>query len=81
MLRAMLAERFRLLAHRERREMPSFDLVAARSDGKLGPGLVASSDDCDGAGRARRAAAEAARRTVLRHRRHRASIPTLLRRA
>ena len=52
MLRAMLADRFRLLAHPERREVPSFDLRAgARATASSGPGLVASDDDCDGAGR------------------------------
>jgi uncharacterized protein (TIGR03435 family) len=47
MVRAMLADRFRLLAHRERREVPAFDLMLARSDGKLGPGLVKTDTDCE----------------------------------
>ena len=63
MLRAMLADRFRLVTHRERREVPSFDLVLANSDGKLGPGLVAASGDCDAVMAARRAEAEAASRS------------------
>ena len=59
MLRAMLADRFRLLAHTERRELPSYDLVLDRPDGRLGPGLVPSSLDCDAIIAARRAAATA----------------------
>jgi uncharacterized protein (TIGR03435 family) len=59
MLRAMLAERFRLLAHTERRELPSYDLVLDRKDGRLGPGLVRSGLDCETLTAARRAAAEA----------------------
>jgi uncharacterized protein (TIGR03435 family) len=58
MLRALLAERFKLEAHNENREMPIFALVTARSDGKLGPELQKSSTDCeaarsDGPGRGR----------------------------
>jgi uncharacterized protein (TIGR03435 family) len=60
MIRAMLVDRFRLQVHRERREMPSFDLVLARSDGKLGPGLVKSENDCDAFMAARRKEAETA---------------------
>jgi len=61
MMRAMLADRFRLLAHSERREVPTFDLVLARDDGKLGPGLAPSDVDCEALAAARRAAVEAAR--------------------
>jgi uncharacterized protein (TIGR03435 family) len=39
MLRALLAERFKLAAHVEKRESPVFFLVTAREDGKPGPGL------------------------------------------
>ena len=63
MIRAMLVDRFRLLTHRERREVPSFDLVLARSDGKLGPGLVKSANDCDAFMAARRKEAETAARS------------------
>ena len=47
MLRAMLADRFQLKAHIEQREQPAFDLVLARKDGKLGPGLTPSDVNCD----------------------------------
>jgi uncharacterized protein (TIGR03435 family) len=59
MLRAMLADRFQLQAHTERRELPSYDLVLDRPDGRLGQGLVPSSPDCDTIVAARRAAAVA----------------------
>src|SRR5438067_1886275 len=35
MLRALLADRFKLAAHNESRELPIYALVKARSDGKL----------------------------------------------
>lgn len=47
MLRALLAERFRLVARQEERELPSYALVKARSDGRLGSQIVASRDDCN----------------------------------
>jgi uncharacterized protein (TIGR03435 family) len=47
MLRAMLADRFHLLAHVESREQPVYDLVLARSDRRLGPGLKAVDTDCE----------------------------------
>jgi uncharacterized protein (TIGR03435 family) len=47
MLRAMLAERFKLVAHDEAREEPSYDLVLARSDGRLGPQIKKSSPECE----------------------------------
>jgi len=47
MLRSLLEERFKLIAHREAREMAIFELVVARKDGRLGPGLQKSSVDCD----------------------------------
>jgi len=39
MLRALLAERFKLVAHEERREMPVYSLVLTRPDRKLGARL------------------------------------------
>lgn len=47
MLQAALADRFKLAAHRERREMPIYSLVAARADGRLGARLKPSDVDCD----------------------------------
>ena len=46
MLRALLADRFKLAAHNESRELPIYALVKARSDGKLGPELRPSAVDC-----------------------------------
>jgi len=47
MIRALLAERFKLAAHNEDREMPIFALVLARNDGRLGPQIQKSTTDCD----------------------------------
>lgn len=59
MLRALLADRFKLAVHTETREMPIYNLVLARSDGKLGPKLEPSKVDCTAmfAGRGRAAGA------------------------
>jgi len=46
MLRALLAERFRLSVHTDTREMPLYALVLARTDGKLGPHLRPTGADC-----------------------------------
>jgi uncharacterized protein (TIGR03435 family) len=46
MLRAMLADRFKLAVHVEKREQDGFDLVLARKDGRLGSGLTQSNTDC-----------------------------------
>jgi uncharacterized protein (TIGR03435 family) len=46
MLQALLADRFKLVAHRETRELPIFALVMARSDGRPGEKLRRSSTDC-----------------------------------
>ena len=55
MVRALLSERFKLQAHRETREVPTYDLVLDRDDRRLGPRLRPSTIDCQ----ARRAAARA----------------------
>jgi uncharacterized protein (TIGR03435 family) len=46
LLRTLLAERFKLKTHTETRELPVYDLVLARSDGRLGPDLKPSTSDC-----------------------------------
>jgi uncharacterized protein (TIGR03435 family) len=47
MLRALLAERFKLDAGWQTREQPAYALVLARRDGRLGPGLKPSTEACD----------------------------------
>jgi uncharacterized protein (TIGR03435 family) len=42
LMQALLADRFRLAAHPEQRNMPMHSLVLARSDGRLGPSLKPS---------------------------------------
>jgi uncharacterized protein (TIGR03435 family) len=46
LLRSLLADRFKLKAHTESRELPIYDLVLARSDGRLGPDLRPSKSEC-----------------------------------
>ena len=46
MLQSLLAERFKLVLHTEQRELPIYALVLARSDGRLGSQLRASTVDC-----------------------------------
>ena len=46
MWRALLADRMKLAAHYETREQDSYDLVLARTDGRLGPQLKPSTLDC-----------------------------------
>jgi uncharacterized protein (TIGR03435 family) len=46
MLRALLADRFKLAAHFEKREQDVFELVLARRDGRLGAGLQLIDLDC-----------------------------------
>jgi uncharacterized protein (TIGR03435 family) len=64
MLRAMLADRFQLATHVENREQPVYDLVVARSDGRLGPALKPSEGDCIAKAAADRATAEATGKPV-----------------
>jgi uncharacterized protein (TIGR03435 family) len=47
MMQTLLADRFKLLAHRETREMPVYALVLTRPDRRLGPQVRASMVDCE----------------------------------
>ena len=49
MVKTLLADRFKLKAHTETREMPVSVLMIAREDGKLGPHLKPSASDCSNA--------------------------------
>jgi uncharacterized protein (TIGR03435 family) len=49
LLKNLLVERFKLKAHTEQREMRIYDLVIARSDGRLGPDIKPSKSDCSNA--------------------------------
>lgn len=55
MLRAMLADRFKLAVHYETQERPVYALVLARADGRLGPDIKKSELDCDAIQAERRA--------------------------
>ena len=55
MLRSLLEDRFKLVARKETREMPVYELVVARIDGQLGPQMRRSGDECGAAARARAA--------------------------
>jgi len=46
MLQTLLADRFRLAVHRERREVPAYALVIARKDRRLGPHLQPTPTVC-----------------------------------
>lgn len=46
MMQSLLEERFKLVSHREARELPAYALVLARTDGRLGPQLKQSDVDC-----------------------------------
>jgi uncharacterized protein (TIGR03435 family) len=61
MTRAMLEDRFKLKVHPETREVPAFDLVLARPDGRLGHSLTRSEIDCVAYAAEQRAKGEAAR--------------------
>ena len=44
MLKTLLRDRFKLTFHTERRDLPVYALIVARSDGRLGPGLTRTPD-------------------------------------
>jgi uncharacterized protein (TIGR03435 family) len=46
MLRALLADRFKLMAHTETKDQPVYALVPVRADGRLGPKIKPSTMDC-----------------------------------
>jgi uncharacterized protein (TIGR03435 family) len=46
MMRSLLADRFKLVVHRETREFPAYSLELARRDGRLGAQLRPSTTDC-----------------------------------
>jgi uncharacterized protein (TIGR03435 family) len=46
MLQTLLADRFKLKVHTETREVPIFALMLARDDGRLGPKMKPSTDEC-----------------------------------
>jgi uncharacterized protein (TIGR03435 family) len=60
MMRAMLADRFKLAAHLEKREQSVLALALARKDGRLGTGFTKIDTDCVAKRAADRVAAEAA---------------------
>jgi uncharacterized protein (TIGR03435 family) len=59
MLRALLADRFKLLVHVEQRPREVYELVPARTDGRIGPGLAKLDTDCTATRAANQAAFEA----------------------
>jgi uncharacterized protein (TIGR03435 family) len=62
MLQALLAERFMLAAHTEKRRLATQALVLARPDGRLGPQFRRSGVDCTGVGAGGSGAADSAGR-------------------
>ena len=46
MLQGLLADRFKLKTHAETREVPIYNLVLSRGDGRFGPKMKASTDSC-----------------------------------
>jgi uncharacterized protein (TIGR03435 family) len=57
MLKRLLSDRFSLKVHTEQREVDVYALVLARPDGRLGPGIKASTADCQAVEEARKKAA------------------------
>jgi hypothetical protein len=60
MVRALLADRFKLVTHMESREQETYDLVLARADHRLGPNIKPSERGCDAKIAAELAAMQAA---------------------
>src|SRR5688572_7464641 len=60
LLAKLLKDRFQLATHLETRELPIFNLVIARTDGRIGPDLKATSAECQATIAARLAAEKAA---------------------
>ena len=56
MLRQLLADRFALKVHYENRLRPIYELVRARSDGRLGPQITPNTFDCGALGTANQTA-------------------------
>ncbi len=50
MLRALLEDRFKVMAHIESREQPIYALILDHKDGRLGPKIHPSTSTCEGAG-------------------------------
>jgi uncharacterized protein (TIGR03435 family) len=46
-MRTLLTDRFKLTVHRETREMDIYALVIARADGRPGPAMKPSTQDCE----------------------------------
>ena len=65
LLKNLIVERFQLKSHVEPREMSHYDLVLARSDGRLGPELKPSKSDCSNASELNAQRAQAAARGDL----------------
>jgi len=63
--RGLLEDRFKAVMHTESRELPVYELVLGRDDGRLGPGMRRSDVDCGPVIAAARARAEAGERPAL----------------
>jgi uncharacterized protein (TIGR03435 family) len=60
-LRTLLVDRFRLETHWETQQLPIYELVVARADGKLGPNIHHAETDCAAQMAGQAAAARAGR--------------------
>ena len=61
MMKTLLADRFKMKTHTETREMATYALVIARSDGKLGPDIKPSTSDCSNPAETQKRAEELAK--------------------